>query len=215
MTATAIRDGEGKPIYSLRMIENITNRKISEAALQASEAQLKKQAAQLQEAYEQLQHAQIQLVQSEKMSSLGQMVAGIAHEINNPATFIHGNISHTHHYFQDLIELLNLYQHCYPSPVPQIAEKVKEVELDFLKEDLPKMLDSMKVGVERISKIVLSLRNFSRLDESEMKWADIHEGIDSTLLIVQHRLNPNCEKMGFKLLKNTENYRKLTAVRGS
>ncbi len=209
VTATAIRDGEGKPIYSLRMIENITNRKISEAALQASESQLRKQAAQLQQAYEQLQHAQIQLVQSEKMSSLGQMVAGIAHEINNPATFINGNISHTHHYFQDLIELLNLYQHCYPSPVPQIAEKVKEVELDFLKEDLPKMLDSMKVGVERISKIVLSLRNFSRLDESEMKWADIHEGIDSTLLIVQHRLNPNCEKNGIQVIKE---YGKLSKV---
>ncbi|MEG3881354.1 PAS domain S-box protein [Microcoleus sp. herbarium7] len=201
VTATAIRDGEGKPIYSLRMIENITNRKISEAALQASESQLRKQAAQLQQAYEQLQHAQIQLVQSEKMSSLGQMVAGIAHEINNPATFINGNISHTHHYFQDLIELLNLYQHCYPSPVPQIAEKIKEVELDFLKEDLPKMLDSMKVGVERISKIVLSLRNFSRLDESEMKLADLHEGIDSTLLIVQHRLNQNCEKNGIQVIK--------------
>ncbi len=201
VTATVIRDGEGKPIYNLGMIENITNRKISEAALQASEAQLKKQAAQLQEAYEQLQHAQIQLVQSEKMSSLGQMVAGIAHEINNPATFIHGNISHTHHYFHDLIELLNLYQHCYPSPVPQIAEKVKEVELDFLKEDLPKMLDSMKVGVERISKIVLSLRNFSRLDESEMKLADIHEGIDSTLLMVQHRLNSNNEKNTIEIIK--------------
>ena len=106
VTATLIRDGEGKPIYRLGMIENITNRKISEAALQASESQLRKQAAQLQEAYEQLQHAQIQLVQSEKMSSLGQMVAGIAHEINNPATFINGNISHTSNYFHDLIELL-------------------------------------------------------------------------------------------------------------
>ncbi len=209
VTATMIRDGEGKPIYNLGMIENITNRKIYEAALQASESQLRKQAAQLQEAYEQLQHAQIQLVQSEKMSSLGQMVAGIAHEINNPATFIHGNISHTHHYFQDLIELLNLYQHWYPSPVPQIAEKVKEVELDFLKEDLPKMLNSMRVGVERISKIVLSLRNFSRLDESEMKFADIHEGIDSTLLIVQHRLNPSCEKKGIQVIKE---YGKLSKV---
>ena len=209
VTATAIRDGEGKPIYNLGMIENITNRKISEAALQASEAQLRKQAAQLQEAYEQLQHAQIQLVQSEKMSSLGQMVAGIAHEINNPATFIHGNISHTHHYFHDLIELLNVYQHCYPSPVPQIAKKVKEVELDFLKEDLPKMLNSMRVGVERISKIVLSLRNFSRLDESEMKLADIHEGIDSTLLIVQHRLHQENKTSRIEIIKE---YGKISKV---
>ncbi len=209
VTATLIRDGEGKPIYNLGMIENITNRKISAAALQASEAQLRKQAAQLQEAYEQLQHAQIQLVQSEKMSSLGQMVAGIAHEINNPATFIHGNISHTQTYFHDLIELLNLYHDCYPSPVSQIAEKVKEVDLDFLKEDLPKVLNSMSIGVERISKIVLSLRNFSRLDEAEMKLADLHEGIDSTLLIVRHRLNQSCEKNGIQVIKE---YGKLSKV---
>lgn len=201
VTATLIRDGEGQPIYNLGMIENITNRKISAAALQASESQLRKQAAQLQEAYEQLQNAQIQLVQSEKMSSLGQMVAGIAHEINNPATFINGNISHTYNYFHDLIELLSLYQECYPSPVPQIAEKVKELELDFLKEDLPKMLNSMRVGVERISNIVLSLRNFSRLDESEMKLVDLHEGIDSTLLILQHRLHQASIKSGIEIIK--------------
>lgn len=201
VTATLIRDGEGKPIYNLGMIENITNRKISAAALQASESQLRKQATQLQEAYEQLQHAQIQLVQSEKMSSLGQMVAGIAHEINNPATFINGNISHTYNYFHDLIELLNLYQECYPSPVPQIAEKVKELELDFLKEDLPRMLNSMRVGIERISKIVLSLRNFSRLDESEMKLVDLHEGIDSTLLILQHRLHQGSRKSRIEIIK--------------
>ena len=201
VTATLIRDGEGQPIYNLGMIENITNRKISAAALQASESQLRKQAAQLQEAYEQLQNAQIQLVQSEKMSSLGQMVAGIAHEINNPATFINGNISHTYNYFHDLIELLSLYQECYPSPVPQIAEKVKELDLDFLKEDLPKMLNSMRVGVERISNIVLSLRNFSRLDESEMKLVDLHEGIDSTLLILQHRLHQASIKSGIEIIK--------------
>ncbi|MEG4337780.1 PAS domain S-box protein [Microcoleus sp. D3_18_C2] len=201
VTATLIRDGEGQPIYNLGMIENITNRKISAAALQASESQLRKQAAQLQEAYEQLQNAQIQLVQSEKMSSLGQMVAGIAHEINNPATFINGNISHTYNYFHDLIELLSLYQECYPSPVPQIAEKVKELELDFLKEDLPKMLNSMRVGVERIRNIVLSLRNFSRLDESEMKLVDLHEGIDSTLLILQHRLHQASIKSGIEIIK--------------
>ncbi|MEP6519325.1 PAS domain-containing sensor histidine kinase [Microcoleus vaginatus] len=201
VTATLIRDGEGQPIYNLGMIENITNRKISAAALQASESQLRKQAAQLQEAYEKLQNAQIQLVQSEKMSSLGQMVAGIAHEINNPATFINGNISHTYNYFHDLIELLSLYQECYPSPVPQIAEKVKDLELDFLKEDLPKMLNSMRVGVERISNIVLSLRNFSRLDESEMKLVDVHEGIDSTLLILQHRLHQASIKSGIEVIK--------------
>jgi signal transduction histidine kinase len=209
VTATLIRDGEGKPIYNLGMIENITNRKISAAALQASESQLRKQAAQLQEAYEQLQNAQIQLVHSEKMSSLGQMVAGIAHEINNPATFIKGNISHTNDYFQDLIEVLSLYQECYPSPVPKIAKKLKDLELDFLKEDLPKMLNSMRLGVERISNIVLSLRNFSRLDESEMKLVDVHEGIDSTLLILQHRLHQASIKSRIEVIKD---YGKISKV---
>lgn len=214
VTATVIRDGEGKPIYKLGMIENITNRKISAAALQASESQLRKQASQLQEAYEQLQHAQIQLVQSEKMSSLGQMVAGIAHEINNPATFIHGNISHTYNYFNDLIELLSLYQHYYPSPAHQITETRQQIEFDFLKEDLPKMLNSMKVGVERISTIVLSLRNFSRLDESEMKFADLHEGIDSTLLILQHRLEPKSNKTRIEIIKEYGNIPKVYCCAG-
>jgi signal transduction histidine kinase len=148
------------------------------------------------------------------MSSLGQMMAGIAHEINNPATFINGNISHTYNYFHDLIELLNLYQQCYPSPVPQIAEKVKDLELDFLKEDLPRMLNSMRVGIERISKIVLSLRNFSRLDESEMKLVDLHEGIDSTLLIVQHRLHQGNIKSRIEIIKEYGKISKISCCAG-
>ena len=214
VTATLIRDGEGKPIYNLGMIENITHRKISEAALQASAFQLRKQAAQLQQAYEQLQHTQIQLVHSEKMSSLGQMVAGIAHEINNPATFIQGNICHAEHYFRDLIELLNLYQRCYPSPEPQITEKIEEVELEYLKTDLPKMLDSMMMGVTRISKIVLSLRNFARLDEAEMKLADLHEGIESTLLILQHRLNQDSKKNRIEIVKEYGELSKVNCCAG-
>ncbi|MGL5062022.1 MAG: PAS domain-containing sensor histidine kinase [Microcoleus sp.] len=201
VTATLIRDAEGKPIYSLGMIENITDRKISEVALMASEAQLRKQTTQLRETCEQLKQAQMQLVQSEKMSSLGQMVAGIAHEINNPATFINGNISHTFNYFQDLIELLKLYESHYNNPVPEIVRKIQEVDLGFLKEDLPRMLNSMQKGVERIDRIVVSLRNFSRLDEAEMKFANLHEGIDSTLLILQHRLKNNSQKDRIQIVK--------------
>jgi predicted ATPase/signal transduction histidine kinase/tRNA A-37 threonylcarbamoyl transferase component Bud32 len=137
---------------------------------------------------EELQQTQSQLIQTEKMSSLGQLVAGVAHEINNPVNFIYGNLVHANEYTQDLLNLLNLYQHYYPNPVPQIQAVAEAIDLEFLIEDLPKLLSSMKIGADRIRQIVLSLRNFSRLDEAEMKPVDIHEGIDSTLLILQHRL---------------------------
>ena len=201
VTATIIRDAEGKAIYNLGMIENISDRKLSEVALRESEAQLRKQATQLQQAYDQLQQAQSKLVHTEKMSSLGQMVAGIAHEINNPVTFINGNIAYACDYFNDFTDVLQLYQEHYPSPHPQITEKIEAIELDFLIDDLPKMLTSIKMGAERISQIVRSLRNFSRLDEADKKFADIHEGIDNTLLILQHRLNRSGQKGSIKIVK--------------
>lgn len=140
-----------------------------------------------------LQQAQAQLIQSEKMSSLGQMVAGIAHEINNPVNFIHGNIDYANDYIENLLELLNLYQQHYPEPLPEIQEKIEEIELGFICEDLPKILSSMGVGTERLRQIILCLRNFSRLDEAEMKPVDIHEGINNTLLILNHRFHPDIE----------------------
>jgi signal transduction histidine kinase len=135
-----------------------------------------------------LQRTQTQLVQAEKMSSLGQLVAGVAHEINNPVNFISGNLSHIQNYSQDLLRFIHLYQATYPHPPAQIQAMAEEIELEFLQEDLLKILQSMKMGSDRIRQIVLSLRTFSRIDESEFKPADIHEGIDSTLLILQHRL---------------------------
>lgn len=150
----------------------------------AAQAQTQK----LEQTLRKLQRAQTKLIQTEKMSGLGQLVAGVAHEINNPVNFIYGNINHTTNYAQDLLDLLDLYQQHYPQPVVEILEKMSEIDVDFLKEDLPKTLSSMKIGAERIRQIVLSLRNFSRLDEAEMKPVDIHEGIDSTLMILQHRL---------------------------
>jgi signal transduction histidine kinase len=137
---------------------------------------------------QQLTSAQSQLIQNEKMSSLGQLVAGVAHEINNPVNFIYGNLAHANDYTQDLLHLLELYQNHYPEPVPEIQEELEAIELDFLMDDLPKLLSSMKVGADRIQLIVASLRTFSRMDEAEMKAVNIHEGIDSTLMILQHRL---------------------------
>ncbi len=128
------------------------------------------------------------LIQNEKMAALGQLVAGIAHEINNPVNFIAGNLVYALNYTQDLLQLISLYQHHYPAPVAEIEAAIAEMELEFLTADYLKLLDSMKFGTERIQEIVLSLRNFSRLDESDKKIVDIHEGIDSTLIILQSRL---------------------------
>ncbi len=145
-------------------------------------------AEKLTEALHQLQETQTQLIQHEKMSSLGQLVAGVAHEINNPVNFIHGNLAPAEDYVQELLQLINLYQAHYPHPDVEIQDYSEEIDLEFIADDLSKLLSSMRIGTNRIREIVLSLRNFSRLDEADMKAVDIHEGIDSTLLILQNRL---------------------------
>jgi PAS domain S-box-containing protein len=179
------------------------------AAMEQSAAQYRSQAAQLEKALRDLHQAQTQLIQTEKISSLGQLVAGVAHEINNPISFIYGNITHASEYARDLLSLLHLYQEKYPNPLPEIAEATEDMEIDFLMADFPKILESMKVGADRIRDLVVSLRNFSRLDESQMKLVDIHEGIESTLLILQHRLKANAGRPAIKIIKEYGNFPKV------
>ncbi len=171
------------------------------ALMEASTAQ----AQQFSETLRQLRQNQSKIVQSEKMASLGQLVAGVAHEINNPVNFIYGNLAHATEYTQQLMHLLQLYQQSYPAPDPAIAAEAATIEIDFLMEDLPKLLASMRVGAERIQKIVMSLRNFSRMDEAEMKAVDIHEGIESTLMILQNRLKAKPDHPEIQVIKEYGN----------
>ncbi|MFB2834841.1 ATP-binding protein [Floridanema evergladense] len=189
--------------------QEIADRQQVEAALQKLthelEMRVEQRTAELSQALNSLQQAQTQLVQNEKMSSLGQLVAGIAHEINNPINFIHGNLEHANEYVTGLLELVETYQAEIPKVPPKIEELTEEIELEFIQEDLPKLLSSMRVGTQRIRDIVLSLRNFSRLDEAEVKTVDLHEGIDSTLMILGHRLKAKSERPAIQVIKEYGN----------
>ena len=172
-----------KPFLAEEVIARIDN----QLRLKAQEKQLEQKAKQLELTLKNLQNTQAQLIQTEKMLSLGRMVAGIAHEINNPIGFISGNLTYARQYFQELMSFIKLYQQTYPHPTPEIQQLSEKIDLDFLIEDWLKLTDSMQVGAERIQGIIQSLKSFSRLNEADLKPIDIHEGINSTLLLLQHR----------------------------
>jgi signal transduction histidine kinase len=165
----------------------VANRNL-EALSAELEIRVNERTSELSQAIKDLQQAQLQLVQQEKLSALGQLIAGIAHEINNPVGFIYGNITHASEYLEDLLKVFSLYKHHYPHPRQEIQEELENLELDFVAKDLPAVLRSIRTGAERIRSLVLGLKVFSRLDEAEVKDANIHECIDSTLMILNSRI---------------------------
>lgn len=191
---------------NFQLQQEINERQRAETELQQLthelESRVLERTTELSEALMSLKQAQTQMVQTEKMSSLGQLLAGIAHEINNPVNFIYGNLAHASNHVQDLLTLIEEYQREYPLPTGKISQIIEDIELDFLQEDLPKLLSSMQVGTDRIRGIVKSLRTFSRLDESEVKIVDIHEGLDSTLMILNHRLKATPDRPAIHLIKD-------------
>jgi signal transduction histidine kinase len=194
-----------KPFQAEEVLARVKN----QLSLRSLQKQLSEQNALLQQeilvrqqAEEALKRTQAQLIQTEKMSSLGQLVAGIAHEINNPVGFIYSNLIPARGYLQDLIRLLELYQQTYPHPTPEIQQIASELDLDFLLEDWQKLMDSMQVGVDRIQGIVRSLQIFSKQNEADKKAVDIHQCIDCTLLILQHRLKAVEQAGEIKVIKD-------------
>ncbi len=178
---------------------------------QMAATRARSQAAELAQALGELKNAQDRLIQSEKMSSLGQLLASVAHELNNPVSFIYGNVNHAIAYVQELLEIIELYQQEYPHPSPMLGEYLEEIDFNFIKQDFPKALYSIKVGSDAMHQLVLSLRNFSRKDEAAMKELDIHEGIESALLILQNRLKANGKSHAINIVKD---YGEITPIEG-
>ena len=192
---TPLIDNEGKAIGIFSMIQDVSDRILAEATIQQKSEDLER-------TLQELQSAQLQMVQSEKMASLGNLVAGVAHEVNNPIGFLNGSINNGKEYVQDLLGHLALYQQHYPNPVMPIQDNAENIDLEFISEDLPKLLDSMKSASDRIKGISISLRTFSRADTEHKVSANLHDGINSTLLILKYRLKANPHRPAIEILQN-------------
>lgn len=203
-----------KTEHALKAAEQLLCKQLEELSeknniLETTQQTLQNRNQRLAATLKELKKTQIQLIQTEKISSLGQLVAGIAHEINNPISFIHSNLPHLVEYIHDLIALIQLYQAIYPDNHEQLDSLIEEIELNYVIQDLPKLLKSMKVGSQRITTIVLSLNNFSRLGEADFKTADLTEGLESTLLLLSHRLKPSNHRPEIQLIKQ---YKPIPAI---
>lgn len=209
-----LHNGEGNVIGILGTYQDITGRKQAEITLQEMNQKLERQTIELTAALQQLQQSQLQLVQQEKMSALGNLVAGIAHEINNPIGFLSGNLRPAQDYTKDLIGLIELYRETLPNPGEDIAEEIEEIDLDYICEDLPKLLLSMGEGIKRIRDISTSLRTFSRSDQASKTGFDLKDGLDSTLLILRHRLKGNDNRPAIEVIKQYEHIPSITCFPG-
>ncbi|MEQ9369989.1 MAG: ATP-binding protein [Coleofasciculus chthonoplastes F3-SA18-01] len=205
--ARAVRDQEGKLLYYEGFVTDITQRKVTEESLRRSQAKYKAQAEQLEETLNQLRQTQQQLIEKEHLSTLGKLLAGVAHEINNPVNFLCNNFPHAQQYTTDLLKLLQLYHKYNPQPAPEIQQEAEEIDLDFLLKDFPKTLSSMQMGAERLRQLVYSLKTLSGGNEEQS--IDIHQGLDSTLVMLYYRLKSKGNKPEIKVFKD---YSKLPLV---
>jgi signal transduction histidine kinase len=201
LSATIAEREQAESKLRIAFVELAKTNETLEVRVQERTEELKEKNIILEQTLTTLKRTQLQMLQSEKMSALGQVVSGVAHEINNPISFIHGNLKHISEYIQELLKALQLYQQYYPDPPETLQVELEKLDFKFFQEDLTKVLQSMETGTVRIKTIVLSLRNFSRLDESELKAVDIHQGIESTLVILQHRFMATGDRPEIYLLK--------------